>query len=287
MTFIFKRTLGFSVEWVNKTLAKVVEGVDRYALFLDNLTAQQTTEFKEAVSSQNGVCWFGLPNATDLWQVVDAGIAQLLKTLTKKEQDDWLMDDENSDKWYGHTEDKKSFTASERRILISHWCGEAWKKLISGTYDSFIKGCWERTGCLITADGSEDEKIKPESLSDYKVPPPIDYVEATTAVAVANVVPEVIIDPSIEQEPEPEVELEEEEEPIDEEEVQLDREEDRTFADEMVGMKVKVLYEHGWCEGEIIYFNKALQEYKVSFVDGDYDFIPEDDIGTADVQVIM
>jgi len=91
----------FSVEWVNKTLAKVVEGVDRYALFLDNLTAQQTTEFKEAVSSQNGVCWFGLPNATDLWQVVDAGIAQLLKTLTKKEQDDWLMDDENSDKWYG------------------------------------------------------------------------------------------------------------------------------------------------------------------------------------------
>ena len=164
---------------------------------------------------------------------------------------------------------------------------EAWKKLISGTYDSFIKGCWERTGCLITADGSEDEKIKPENLSDYKVPPPIDYVEATTAVAVANVVPEVIIDPSIEQEPEPEVELEEEEEPIDEEEVQLDREEDRTFADEMVGMKVKVLYEHGWCEGEIIYFNKALQEYKVSFVDGDDDFIPEDDIGTADVQVIM
>jgi len=102
----------------------------------------------------------------------------------------------------------------------------------------------------------------------------------TTAVAVANVVPEVIIDPSIEQEPEPEVELEDEEEPIEEEE-------DRTFADEMVGMKVKVLYEHGWCEGEIIYFNKALQEYKVSFVDGDDDFIPEDDIGTADVQVIM
>ena len=33
------------------------------------------------------------------------------------------------------------------------------------------------TGCLITADGSEDEKIKPEGLPNYRVPPPIDYVE--------------------------------------------------------------------------------------------------------------
>ena len=86
------------------------------------------------------------------------------------------------------------------RTLISHWRGETLKKLISGTYDSFIKGCWERTECFVTADGSKDDKIKPESLSDYKVPPPTDYVEATTAVVVANVVPEVIIDPSIEQE---------------------------------------------------------------------------------------
>ena len=36
------------VQWVNKTLAKAVEGLDHYSLFLDNLTAQQTTDFKEA-----------------------------------------------------------------------------------------------------------------------------------------------------------------------------------------------------------------------------------------------
>ena len=61
------------------------------------------------------------------------------------------MDDENADKWYGHT-NEKTFTASERRILILNWCGEAWKKLVSGEYDRFIKSCWEKTGCLITAD---------------------------------------------------------------------------------------------------------------------------------------
>ena len=74
-----------SVEWANKTLAAAVEGLGRFLLFVDNLTAQQSNEFKDAVISHHGVCWFGLPNWTDLWQVVNAGIAQLLKTITSKE----------------------------------------------------------------------------------------------------------------------------------------------------------------------------------------------------------
>ena len=45
-----------SVEWANKTLAAAVEGLDRFVLFVDNLTAQQSSEFKEAVSSHHGVC---------------------------------------------------------------------------------------------------------------------------------------------------------------------------------------------------------------------------------------
>ena len=85
-----------SVEWANKTLAAAVEGLDRFVLFMDNLTAQQSSKFKEAVSSHHGVCRFGLPNRTDLWQVVDVGISQLLKNHTSKEQDEWLMDEENA-----------------------------------------------------------------------------------------------------------------------------------------------------------------------------------------------
>ena len=39
---------------------------------------------------------------------------------------------------------------------------------------------WEKTGSLITADGSEDEKIQPEGLKEYKVQPlmPIEPVQA-------------------------------------------------------------------------------------------------------------
>ena len=32
--------------------------------------------------------------------------------------------------------------------------------------------CWTSTGCLLTADGSDDHLVKPEGLPDYVVPPP-------------------------------------------------------------------------------------------------------------------
>ena len=33
---------------------------------------------------------------------------------------------------------------------------------------------FEKRGCLITADGSEDEKIQPEGMPGYIVHPPVD-----------------------------------------------------------------------------------------------------------------
>ena len=52
---------------------------------------------------------------------------------------------------------EEPFTASVRRILITHWAGEAWEKLISPKYEQLISCCWMKTGCLLTADGSEDQ----------------------------------------------------------------------------------------------------------------------------------
>ena len=89
----------FSVDWVNRTLASAVEGTDHFVLFVDNLTAQQTDAFKTPVANHHG-----LANATDLWQVIDAGIAQALKVLTGHEYQRWLDREENADLWYGHGE---------------------------------------------------------------------------------------------------------------------------------------------------------------------------------------
>lgn len=39
---------------------------------------------------------------------------------------------------------------------------------------------FEKTGCLITADGNEDKKIQPEGLPNQAVPPPIALDPGTT-----------------------------------------------------------------------------------------------------------
>ena len=95
-----------------------VEKEERFALFCDNLTAQISESFKAEVASQSGVCWFGLPNATDLWQPVDAGYAELFKIFVQQAQHDWLDKEENAEKWYGT---ESGFPAKDRRILITLW----------------------------------------------------------------------------------------------------------------------------------------------------------------------
>ena len=77
-----------SINWVNTTLKPVVENLEKYVLFVDDLTAQQTDDFKKA--DLKGVVWYELKNASDLCQVVDAGIAQTLKVLTRRNYRKWL-----------------------------------------------------------------------------------------------------------------------------------------------------------------------------------------------------
>ena len=107
----------FSFNWVNKTLISATERNDRFVLFCDNVSAQVTDNFKDAVSAIGGLVWYGVPNAANLWQPVDAGFGELLKVLTKQEHNRWLDCDENADRWYRNTE---PFSAKERRILITH-----------------------------------------------------------------------------------------------------------------------------------------------------------------------
>ena len=82
-----------------------------------------------------------MPNATDLWQPVDAGSRELLKVFPKQEHNRWLDCDEKADRWYGNTE---PFSAKERRILITHWIGNACNKLISQDYKLYVWRMWEK-----------------------------------------------------------------------------------------------------------------------------------------------
>ena len=193
----------------------------------------------------------------------------------------WLEGDENSDRWYGHT---MPFTAKERRILISHWTGEAYKELVGEKYQKFRWSQFEKTGCLITTDGSEDDKIAPEGLEDYTVPPP-SVLDPVLEPPQGNVTVEA--DDLLEELDGFDVVGEEVEDGIlKEDDVLEDNVEDRNEDHDLKGRKVEILYSNGWYTGDINYFNSNLNEYKVTFTDGTCDYVKFSDIDGIEVKLV-
>ena len=69
----------------------------------------------------------------------------------------WLEEDENLNMWHD--------TLKQRRIRMTQWTGEAARKLFSGKM--FVKKLFMKTGCLMTADGSDDDMVKHQGLQPY------------------------------------------------------------------------------------------------------------------------
>ena len=252
-------------------------------LFLDNLISQESETFKSAVAALKGVGWFGPKNVTDLWQVVDAGLAHMLKVLIRQAHRDWLDQEENADKWYGN---ESKFSVSDRRILITHWVGKAWKKLCSSGYENLRRRFWEKTGCLITAEGSDDEKITPEGLTSYPVPPPYDYIPATEALPVPNeAIGEDIEDNEVTKVSE-EIENDNGKDAADDGDEWEDHEDNCVSDAPYCGRRMKVLYETDWHIGNVMYFNEHLQKYYIKYDDHSKDYNGEENIGMAEVCVI-
>ena len=98
-------------------------------------------------------------NQTDKVQLIDAGVGWMMKKKIGEEMGRRLEIADNIDKWH----DKIS--AKERRILMTSWTGQAWEELQK--YTSFQRKSFERTGCLMTIDQSEDDLIKPQGYENY------------------------------------------------------------------------------------------------------------------------
>ena len=139
---------------------------------------------------------------------------------------------------------------------------------------------WLKSGCLITADGSNGDKIAPEGLPNYQVSPPSQYLEPAVQTPESNGVefekpppPDTIV-------PNDDNSLPDGQEPS----KRIDREEDRII-DNFVDRRIKALYENGWFVGEINYFNKSLEEYHVSYEDKTEDYISLEEVDGVEVQL--
>ena len=88
---------------------------------------------------------------------MDAGYGKLLKVYAGKALDGWLLNGDNIEKW-----ESNKLTASDRRILITQWTGEATKQIDRDI--RYRRRLFEKTGLAMTADGSDENLINLESV---------------------------------------------------------------------------------------------------------------------------
>ena len=73
-----------------------------------------------------------------------------------------------------------------QRILVTKWAGDAWRRLADQKYDAFRQRLFEETGCLLTATGEEDNKVQPEGLPGYQVPPVVASRKPYPQLPISN-----------------------------------------------------------------------------------------------------
>lgn len=136
---------------------------EQVLLLVDGLRAHlDKNVIAKLKEKHNVVTWVGPPERTDLWQPVDQGAGKLFKDLYAAAQDEWLDDADNLERWEGG-----GLNASERRVLMAQWTNTAWVGMSSAKYNGSRWRWFEKGGCLMTADGTDDDKITPEGSVGY------------------------------------------------------------------------------------------------------------------------
>ncbi|XP_014675269.1 PREDICTED: jerky protein homolog-like [Priapulus caudatus] len=150
-----------NMQWVSGTLLPGVgNSPNEKVIFADNVGFQQVKQFHEACREEINAIVYLLPeNQTDKVQPIDAGYGKLIKSKVGEAMEGWLEKEANLEEWH----DKLS--AKRRRILMTQWTAQAWREL--STNKGLCKKLFEKTGCLMTADGSNDDQIRPQGLESY------------------------------------------------------------------------------------------------------------------------
>ena len=91
------------------------------------------------------------PNLTEAIQRIDTGYRQSMRSCIGDLLDDQLRVDRNVDQW------ETGKTAGDRRVLISNF--------VDRTNHITLKRDAMRVGCLMTADGLDNDKIRQQALT--------------------------------------------------------------------------------------------------------------------------
>lgn len=133
-----------------------VHGSEPVLLTLDSVYAQTVHSFKSTMEQCATYPMHGPCNATHVWQAIDRHIGKTFKDLYMEEQMDWLGDPD-------HFEGYHKLTASERRVLVTHWIGDARARYLATKVKQHTN-CCRASGLLLGLDGSGHPSVESNPL---------------------------------------------------------------------------------------------------------------------------
>ena len=156
----------FCMAWAKRCFRKsLMQGgggvpVEESLLTLDNLHGQTTEKSKVYMKKEcNTLVWYYPGGCTDALQPIDAGLGALIKVEVGKQLDIWLENGDNLERW-----ESNALTASDRRVLLTKWVATAVD--IVDNRPNYRFCLFEETGGLMTADGTCDDRINLEGLTE-------------------------------------------------------------------------------------------------------------------------
>lgn len=136
---------------------------ERSVVFYDNLSGQTTPEHLRTLKRQAKADRHLLPtNTTSELMHIDDGVGAAFKNRLGEEMDGHLEGEGNLERWVAGPKEG-GLKAWEKRVLVTNLAARAWERLCE-TYD--FEASALRLGLLMTIDGSNDNKIKPQGLGE-------------------------------------------------------------------------------------------------------------------------
>ena len=122
--------------------------------------AQKTAKVLNALEACKTTLVLVPPGCTSLVQPLDVVVNGQFKQIVDRLQTEHMQ--QNLEQYVNN-----SFSASQRRVLITGWVGAAWAEVCRNK-DALKRG-FEKCGISVPIDGSRDESININGLSDYVV----------------------------------------------------------------------------------------------------------------------
>ena len=158
--------------WANLVLEEATRGQRRFILGVDNMGGHASPNFIEAVALLGGNVVYYPNRLTRHLNPLHEGLAESFRALFLEEQRAWLNQDPiRVEAWFGYRRGQCS--QIDRRVQITKWVAAAHRKYVSNfVYSMERRGAFERTGALLSADGSQDWAVLPSTMPQYVAPLP-------------------------------------------------------------------------------------------------------------------